>query len=95
MPSLISFFEKLFTNEAVEYEDDVYPNQWIGPSEPLLAISHSHVITIMEFMQHDPFLHTWAQPSGQPLAPPLAQPLAQHSVLDDPRFQLNSIVWTL
>ena len=91
MPSLLAFFEKLFTNEVVEYEDDVYPNQWIGPSEPLLATSHSHVITIMEFMQQDPFLHTWTQP----LAQPSGQPLAQPSILDDPRFQLNNIVWTL
>lgn len=88
--TLLTFFEKLFaSHEPLSNTEEAYveacvdealgrPNPWLLPQ----ATSHSHVITILDFMQEDPFLHTWV-------------PSHTSSILDDPRFQLNSIVWTL
>jgi hypothetical protein len=89
MPSFISFFERLFqSNEVLTFDDDVCRSNPITAADPLpYATQHSHVVTILDFMQQDQFLHPW-----------VAHPWVAHpyvvSPLDDPRFQLNAIVIT-
>jgi hypothetical protein len=87
MPSLISIFQRLFSsNEVLTFEDDAPHSIPFTAADPLpYATQHSHVVTILDFMQQDQFLRPW-----------VAHPWAAHpyvvAPLDDPIFQLNSIV---
>ena len=88
MPSLISFFERIFqSNEVVAIEDDeVCRSIPLTAADPLpYATQASHVITIMDFMNQDQFLRPWT------MHPWVAHPYVV-SPFDDPRFQLNAIV---
>jgi hypothetical protein len=88
MPSLLSFFERLFaSNQAITIAEDAYiddsvvealarPNPFAA--DPMIyAQSHHHII---EFMQNDHYLNPWLLRESH------------ESVLHDPRFSLNSVV---
>jgi hypothetical protein len=91
MPSLLSIFERIFSsNEVLTFEDDAPQSNPITAADPLPyalehATQHSHVVTIMDFMQQDQFLRPW-----------VTHPWVAHPYVvapsNDPMFQLNSIV---
>lgn len=89
MPSLLSFFERLFSTEPLTVDEDAYvdacvdeamgrPNPFIIP----IATEHHHVITIMDFMRQDPHLSPWLQQE------------VREQVIHDPRFSLNEFIIT-
>ena len=80
---LFALFEKLFAETVVEDEAPPKMKPWIHiPQSP------SHIITVHECMEQDPFLHTW-QTKYQTKSMSL-----ETSIMDDPRFQLNAIICT-
>jgi hypothetical protein len=91
MPSLLSIFERIFSsNEVLTFEDDAPHSIPITAADPLPyalehATQHSHVVTIMDFMQQDQFLRPWVT------HPWIAHPYVV-APSNDPMFQLNSIV---
>lgn len=83
MPSLLSFFERLFAEPLVDedaYVDEVPPRP--NPFHVPVASEHHHIVTILDFMRQDQHLNPWIQQE------------AREQVIHDPRFSLNSIVIT-
>jgi len=89
MPSLLSFFERLFATEPLSDADDAYVDasvdEALGRPNPFhvqFASEHHHIVTILDFMRQDSHLNPWIQQE------------TREQVIHDPRFSLNSIVIT-
>jgi hypothetical protein len=84
MPSLLSFFERLFAAEPL-VDEDAYADEAQGRPNPFhvqFATEHHHVITIMDFLRQDLHLSPWLQQE------------VREQVIHDPRFSLNDFVIT-
>ena len=87
MPSLLSFFERLFADtEPLSDADDAYVDasveEALGRPNPFIISEHHHIVTILDFMRQDHHLNPWIQQE------------AREQVIHDPRFSLNSIIIT-
>jgi hypothetical protein len=90
MPSILSFFNQFFvSNEPLTIAEDTYIDDCVDEAlgrpnpfaaDPIYAQSHHHIVPIVDFMHHDQYLNPWLLRESH------------ESILNDPRFSLNSIV---